>query len=92
MSRTSPVTPAWLTCRPSPKANRCQPHKRRCLVVEWAWTAGPAVAAEVWGAGWAKEWDEGKVEDRAEEAWARGAGVGVVWVLSSTAQGRFRWH
>ena len=41
-----------------------------------------AVAAEAWGEGWAKEWDEGKVEDRAEEAWARGAGV--VWVVRAT--------
>lgn len=40
------------------------------------WAAGPVVAeaAEVWDAGWAKEWDEGKVEDSAEEAWARDAG------------------
>ena len=44
------------------------------------------MAAEVWGAGWAKEWDEGKVEDRAGEEWARGAGEVVVWAVSSTAQ------
>ena len=46
------------------------------------WAAGP-VAAEAWGAGWAKEWDEGKVEDRVEGAWARGAAA--IWVLRATA-------
>ena len=40
-----------------------------------------AVAAE----GWARERDEGKVEDRVGEAWARDAAEAKAWVHKVTA-------